>query len=143
MCFTENTDICNYLMKKIVLTLLAFFYLGVSSGATVDIHFCMGKLIDWGISQSESEKCTNCGMEKGSSSDCCEDQQLKLTVKESPKASPVVYYFTSLSVYQTCTAYNISNFIDTSSLAESWAISDAPPRTKSVPAFIRNCTFRI
>ena len=130
-------------MKKFVITILAVFYLGVSSGATVDIHYCMGQLIDWGISQDETEKCNNCGMEKGISSDCCKDQQHKLTIEESPKASAIVYYFNILGLNNPHTVYSYSRILFSDHLAEIGVYSDSPPRTRSIPAFIRNCTFRI
>ncbi|MGB4398547.1 MAG: hypothetical protein WBJ10_04185 [Daejeonella sp.] len=129
-------------MKKVFLTILAFFYLGVSSGATVDIHFCMGQLTNWGFSQSESEKCNNCGMEKGISPDCCKDKQHKLTVKESPKASSTVYQFHTLGLSIPLSVYNHPGIIN-SNLREISVLKDSPPPNQSIPAFIRNCTFRI
>ncbi len=130
-------------MKKVIITILAVFYLGVSSGATVDLHFCMGKLIDWGVSQEANEKCNNCGMEKGLSSDCCKDQQHKLTIEESPKASVIVYYFNTLGLSGSPTVYNGPAIINGSPLEKIGVLNDSTPRTQSIPAFIRNCTLRI
>jgi hypothetical protein len=76
-------------MKKLLITVLAVFYLGVSSGATVHFHYCMGELIEWGLSNDSSEgavDCSNCGMKKGVSEDCCKDQKQELKLKESQKA---------------------------------------------------------
>jgi hypothetical protein len=76
-------------MKKLIITVLAVFYLGVSSGATVHFHYCMGELIEWGLSNDSSEgadDCSNCGMKKGVSEDCCKDQKQELKLKECQKA---------------------------------------------------------
>ena len=37
-------------MKKLLITILALVYLTVSSGATVNLHYCMGKLMSWDLS---------------------------------------------------------------------------------------------
>lgn len=130
-------------MKKFVITILALFYLGVSSGATVDIHYCMGQLIDWSISQGETEECANCGMEKGISEDCCKDQQHKLSVKESPLISKVVYHFNTLGVKIPSTNYKKLAEGFEISTEENKVVSNSPPRTQATAAFIRNCSLRI
>lgn len=130
-------------MKKFVITILAIFYLGASSGATVHLHYCMGQLIDWGISQSENKTCNNCGMEKGNSKDCCKDQEHKITVKDSPKASATVYYFNTLALPIPLTVYRDPRILYGDPLAVIGVHGDSPPRTQAIPVFIRNCTFRI
>ena len=130
-------------MKKFILTILAIFYLGVSSGATVHLHFCMGKLIDWSILPDEADECSNCGMEKGNSADCCKEQEHKITVKDSPKASAIVYYFNTLGLNIPPTVYSDTRILYGDSLALKGVYSDSPPRTQAISVFIRNCTFRI
>lgn len=130
-------------MKKFVITILAIFYLGASSGATVHLHYCMGQLIDWGISQSENEECANCGMEKGNSEDCCKEQEHKITVKDSPKASAIVYYFNTLGLNIPPTVYSDPRILYGDTFALKGVYSDSPPRTQATPVFVRNCTFRI
>ena len=51
-------------MKKFITAILAVLYLGTSSGATIHMHYCMGKLADWGLGHQNSKTCGNCGMEK-------------------------------------------------------------------------------
>ena len=36
-------------MKKTIIAIVAFFYLVISSGFTVHIHYCMNKLAGWGL----------------------------------------------------------------------------------------------
>ncbi len=63
-------------MKKFITAILAVLYLGTSSGATIHMHYCMGKLADWGLSKNKSKTCPKCGMEKSHKSDngCCKDE---------------------------------------------------------------------
>lgn len=63
-------------MKRVVLSILAVLYLSASTGTTVDMHYCMGKLVDWTLAHEDSSSCGNCGMEKkGTDNGCCKDEQ--------------------------------------------------------------------
>lgn len=131
-------------MKRLLITVLAVFYLSVSSGATVHFHYCMGELIEWGLSDDGSERadnCDNCGMKKGVSEDCCKDQKQELKLKESQKASfnniqakvidlaPIVY-----PEFKFTYNHTQENLIP--------AIN-APPRIQKASAFLLHCNFRI
>ena len=131
-------------MKKLLITVLAVFYLGVSSGATVHFHYCMGELIEWGLANDNSEKaadCSNCSMKKGFSEDCCKDQKQEYKLKESQKAplsafKPVFFALTPVT-------YPDLDQILLSTTADLILESNALPRTMKTPVFIRNCNFRI
>src|SRR6188474_3384059 len=58
-------------MKRILVSIFAVFYLASSVGATVHLHYCMDKLIDWSLLKSEGDKCGKCGMDKDGG--CCKD----------------------------------------------------------------------
>lgn len=131
-------------MKKLLITVLAVFYLGVSSGATLHFHYCMGELIEWGLSNDNSEKeieCSNCGMKKGVSEDCCKDQKQEYKLKESQKVSVSIVQPTAFALapltYPDFTQILLSSPVDI--IPES----NAPLRTQKTAVFIRNCTFRI
>ena len=49
-------------MKKVLAIILAFVYLTSSMGATVHLHYCMGKLASWSLIDHESKNCAECGM---------------------------------------------------------------------------------
>ena len=131
-------------MKRLLITVLAIFYLSVSSGATVHFHYCMGELIEWGLSNDNSEKatdCSNCGMKKGLSEDCCKDQKQAYKLKESQKTplstlQPVIFALVPVS-------YPDFNQILPSTPADLIPASNAPPRTLKTAVFVRNCNFRI
>jgi len=131
-------------MKKLLITVLAIFYLGVSSGATVHFHYCMGELIEWGLSNNTSEGadgCSNCGIKKGASENCCKDQKQELKLKESQKA-PLCLYQAKIFVVEPILYHELQ--VKTLPLiSEQHSSINAVPRTGKTSVFIRNCNFRI
>lgn len=132
-------------MKKFVTAILAILYIGTSSGATVHMHYCMGKLADWGLSHSKSKTCSKCGMEKTENSDngCCKDEHKFFKDDSAQKITENnLSLFQSLSVALPL-SYIVLPVLDFSSVTEENPLSHAPPRTNSVAVYIRNCIFLI
>ena len=81
-------------MKKFVTTILAVIYLSTSMGATVYLHYCMGKLFSWSLADTDSKNCGQCGMPKGSvnihclsfKDGCCKEKQAHLRSGKSSKS---------------------------------------------------------
>ena len=67
-------------MKKIIVAILAFIYLGTSSGMAMNIHFCMGKFSSVDVFH-HSEKSGKCDMK--SSTGCCKDDFKVFKIKDS------------------------------------------------------------
>ena len=67
-------------MKRYALLILATFYLLISSGVTVNVHYCMGKLASLGLLTHDSKKCSNCGMDN---SGCCKDEVKILKIQDN------------------------------------------------------------
>lgn len=131
-------------MKKLLITVLAVFYLGVSSGATVHFHYCMGELIEWGLSNDSSEQadnCSNCGMKKGISEDCCKDQKQEFKLKESQKISLNTVQAKVIDLAPL--VYPEFNITFRGTHKDIIPEINAPPRTQKAAAFLRNCNFRI
>ena len=77
-------------MKKFSATILAILYLSTSMGATVNLHYCMGKLVDWSVWHSSNTKCGNCGMKKSHDSmgdGCCKDEYKQIKNDKDQKLS--------------------------------------------------------
>lgn len=131
-------------MKKLLITVLAVFYLGVSSGATVHFHYCMGELIEWGLSNDSSESaddCSNCGMKKGISEDCCKDQKQELKLKESQKVSLSIFQAKIFALEPIILPiFRLKAFPP---FSEQYSFNNSVPRSDNTPAFIRNRNFRI
>jgi len=138
-------------MKKFLLTILAFVYLSTSMGATIHLHYCMGKLFSWSLVDNDSKNCSECGMPKDGTSGhcmsfkngCCQDSEAHLQLDKDQKATEAAYTFSALSFAALPVATPIlhDNYVD--SYITGYPTTNAPPEPDKVPVFIRNCTFRI
>lgn len=132
-------------MKRTLLTILAIFYLGVSSGASMHFHYCMGELVSWGLAKQTAKVCDFCGMPKTSDKkkSCCKDVEQQAKVEKSQKASQVVYKFESVSsaILQPELYSNYQAPIPVKITRE--ALSNAPPYEQQIPVYLKNCTYRI
>ena len=69
-------------MKKFLVFIFAVLYIGSSTGATIHLHYCMGKLVNMSLDSESTKKCPKCPSKEKSAScskDCCKD--LHKTVK--------------------------------------------------------------
>ena len=107
-------------------------------------HYCMGELIEWGLSNDSSDgadDCSNCGMKKGVSEDCCQDQKQELKLKESQKA-PLSTFKTKIFAIEPIT-YHVLKIKALRSFDEQAIFVNSIPRTGKTPVFILNRNFRI
>ena len=129
-------------MKKLLITFLAIFYLGVSSGATVHFHYCMGELVEWGLSSDSSEganDCSNCGMKKGVSQDCCKDRKQELKLKDGQK-SPLCVFPAKIFAIDPIQYPDLQG-MSIPFISNQNSFSNIPLRIGKTPVFIRNCNF--
>ena len=131
-------------MKKVVLTILAFTYLAVSSGATITLHYCMGRLVSWDLSSSHKKRCDNCGMEKSNhKKGCCRDEHKTLQAEKDQKAAEAAWQFAALSSEAINTVYPVLPPAPVPSIAIGHPSGHAPPGLNSIPVFLLHCNFRI
>ncbi|TCD03845.1 HYC_CC_PP family protein [Pedobacter psychroterrae] len=131
-------------MKRALLTILAVFYLGVSSGATVHFHYCMGQLVKLGLSQPDKPLCDFCKPAKKScKKNCCKDDYKQAKTDKAQKNAAAVYHFKQISTVLQATALWSFSFIAIPVETGKAALSKAPPLEQDIPVFIRNCTYRI
>lgn len=133
-------------MKKFIVSILAIFYLSTSMGATIHLHYCMGKLVDWGLGQTSSSKCSNCGMEKSHNSmdqGCCKDEFKQIKNDKDQKLtdnfaqfSKIVNEVAPISFLSYSISLPVVSYKDTPN-------SNAPPRSSTTSLNIINCVFRI
>jgi len=131
-------------MKKFAVVILALIYLGTSNGIMVQMHYCMGMLVGWGLGVQNSNICSGCGMEESAAKDkdCCKethkffkaDSDAKITgpafelAQQVPLAPPVT--FIELPATNQC------SFSDS-------PINHPPPLNHSIPAYILYHDYRI
>jgi hypothetical protein len=132
-------------MKKFIVSILAILYLGTSTGATFHMHYCMGKLADWGLGHNKSKTCGECGMEKSDEKDngCCKDE-LKFVKNDSDQKINEV----GIQMMQLVSTAMPQSFFEVpakhiSSITEENPISHAPPRSSGIAVYILNRTFLI
>lgn len=130
-------------MKKSIVFIFMLFYFGVASGATVEFHYCMGKLVEWGMPQAaETEDCSNCKMSDADSKDCCKKDLQEVKIEKAQKAE-FSFPFKSLSSIIAVPYVFESGLTIIPQTASGANYSHAPPRTPKTPVFIMLRTFRI
>ena len=123
--------------------------MSTAMGATVHLHYCMGKLTEWRLGDSKDDLCDTCGMKKArageqlSKKNCCKDEFKELKLKKDQRvpenSQPVAFAplaFTPVTIYVLPPAAIIS-------LAAEFPVAKAPPGIDGLPAFLLNCNFRI
>jgi len=133
-------------MKKILVAILAMLYLSTSIGATINMHYCMGKLVEWGLWHSKNDKCSNCGMEKEndlSGNGCCKDEYKQIKLDKDQKIVQSSIQLTSFSSITLIPAFISYHDVVLSSLSEKYPNNNAPPRSQQHSLFLLNCVFRI
>ncbi|MCK9402720.1 MAG: hypothetical protein M0Q26_04915 [Chitinophagaceae bacterium] len=132
-------------MKKFVVIILAFMHLSASAGVTVHMHYCMGKLADWGLSNKESKLCAKCGMEKTvkKNNSCCKDEYTFIKDTTDQKTAESAVHLIQLAVVALPV-----HFFEIASVTVSVINGDAfnshgPPEAKSIAVYIRHCSFLI
>ena len=132
-------------MKRFFVALLSFLYITTSTGATVHMHYCMGKLADWGLVQIESKTCGKCGMEKTESKDkgCCTDELQFFKDDGAQKITEPNTQLPKQSVTALPVAFIKIPFCNNISLSANNHKGPAPPLITAVAVYIINCSFLI
>lgn len=127
-------------MKKFLVTILAFIYLGVSSGIAMNIHYCMGKVSSIDLMHN-SEKCGKCGMKLGSAG-CCKDEFKMVKLSDSHKLiSNDINISVPVAVINNY--YSIFNSEIVFTEIKSSLKNNSPPVSSGVSLNILLCIFRI
>jgi len=120
-------------------------------GATVHLHYCMGKLFSWSLIDKDSKNCGQCGMPKDSKDShcfsfkdgCCKDTQAHFQLDKNQKTTESNYVFSAPSVaaIPVTTISLTDHYVD--AYITGYPTTNSPPGPDKVPLFIRNCIFRI
>lgn len=122
-------------MKKALATILAVIYLTTSSGATVTMHYCMGKFSS--VDFFKNDKCGKCGMKKADG--CCHDDVKVIKMHDTHQfVSHEVNLTPSVAIVPANYAVFQPSLLYTSPLFT--VNNNSPPHT---PIFIWNCVFKL
>ena len=129
-------------MKRVFVSILLFTYAFASSGASVDLHYCMGKLIGLDFDYSSKKQCGNCNMPVKDTKGCCNNKQLQVKIDTD----------------QQLTQNKISLSNDFTAIVPGWAIVNnilydsativhpsihGPPFISYTPLYLFDCSFLI
>ncbi len=120
-------------------------------GATVHFHYCMGKLISWGLHDHQNKNCTFCRMSDKAAynpcatagKNCCKDEHKQIKTDKDQKATQsdvqiLKFYPDALVIaHPSLQDFHVYSFITEHPSAH------APPPANNVPVFLLNCNFRI
>ena len=128
-------------MKRILVSILAVFYLASSVGATVHLHYCMDKFIDWSLLKSDGDKCDKCAMEKDGG--CCKDENKFVKNNVDQKVTESAIQLIQMAAVATPTAFIYTSEYHFTSIIQENSLSHAPPRNNGIGIHILNCVFRL
>ena len=127
-------------MKKILVSIFAVFYLVSSVGATVHLHYCMDKFINWSLLKG-GEKCNKCGMEKDGS--CCKDENKFVKNNIDQKLAESSIQLIRMAAVAMPPAFVCTSDHYFTSIIQENLLSLAPPRNSGVGIYILNSVFRL
>ncbi len=130
-------------MKKLIASIFIIIYFVTSTGATVQLHYCMDKLVSWDVNGKNKANCGECNMEKKGHKGCCHDENKLIKIEKDYKTSSAYFDFLKLSA-QLSTSFDIKQeTIPVFNISISFPLAHAPPRAEKVPIYLSNCIFRI
>lgn len=132
-------------MKKVIVFILAILYLGLSTGATLHMHYCMGKYVGSSLTLHESsDSCSKCGMEKKASKNkCCKDETKLVKIEQDQKVTVPLDHTVDVTALELVHYNYILPIANFDSPIEDTFYSNAPPLAFKTPIYVRNCDFRI
>lgn len=132
-------------MKNSLISIIALLYIATSTGVTIRLHYCMGKLADWGLGVEKSDSCSKCGMTKCgiNNAGCCNDENTTFKIASDQKITESAFQQMQTIALAVPVAYLQFPYAEFPTITEENPVSNAPPRNSSTAIYISNCTFRI
>lgn len=141
LLFLYSQQIVALSMKKFLLVTFTLLYIGVSSGIALNLHYCMGKLAN--IKLGQTDTCASCG-KQNQPSDCCstETQLVKLFVDQNVHLISATD-LTPVTIELLSGLFHEFSIQDTSVDATPLIPNESPHGWTTLPLFIHHCTFLI
>lgn len=133
-------------MRKFLFFILACIYMVGTTGATMHLHYCMGRLADTGFFEQEGGHCSLCGMEKTGDEDngCCNDKEetVKISIDQKFSTASIFHFEQPFSLLEAAFT-GFQPQLSAVTADKVLPVSNAPPRSPQVPPYLMNCLFRI
>lgn len=129
-------------MKKFAASILLVLYFAVSTGFTVNLHYCMDKFHSWEWGTAEKESCEKCGMTTQKSNGCCRDEVKVMKLQQDQVSA-------ATAIYQFCTPAFPASFVPDFLLHVIKTVSiqedriNGPPIINKQNIYLNNCVFRL
>jgi hypothetical protein len=131
-------------MKKLLVIILASLYITGASGATVNLHYCMGQFAGWDLGHSEDNNCGSCGMDKksGDTDNCCRDENKTIKLSDVHKTAE---QFVNLIQVATDAQQHFPNYHPEVITSADGLLpnSNAPPKRANRPVYLLVRSIRI
>ena len=114
-------------------------------GATVHVHYCMGKIADLSLLHKEEDRCKKCGMKKAErNKGCCKDDHKTFKANDHQQAKVTFDFSHQLIAITSQPDYYLS-FEDSISICpEEINLANSPPSLwRTCPIYILNQDYRI
>ncbi len=124
---------------------MSFLYISTSVGATVHVHYCMGKLAGWEIGIVDSATCGKCGMQKSSQKNqgCCNDETKLIQNNADQQLSVSSFQITQFTTAAIPVLFFELPPVKIFSTTLNRHGNHSPPESAAVAVYIRNCVFLI
>lgn len=130
-------------MKKVLVSIVAIYYLAVSCGVVINMHYCMDSLASSSFYLSQGDKCGRCGMEIHRSGGCCRDEVQIVKLDEAQqKSSYVSFEITPLALPVMVPSEYITAAIQVQPLDRHFH-NHSPPLLSAQDTYLQNNVFRI
>jgi hypothetical protein len=129
-------------VKRIAVLLLLVLYGFTTIGATIHLHYCMGKYAGWSLWHTDkNEKCGKCGM-NGKKDGCCHDKHKQVKLKAEHQKTETTQYNQILDGPGLLTPVASFLFAKTG-ITQQFQIRKTPPAIPQKRLYILNCFFLI
>ena len=119
-------------------------YGAASLGATVHVHYCMDKLVEWGMTSCEGGMCSQKGMMKGMDDNkCCKHGYNQLKVETHYKDAVTVIDFKKFTVIANHGFPYQNDFSAISVTTKNSYTNNNYLRRPNNKIYILNCVYRI
>lgn len=128
-------------MKKGLSLILLLIYFTVSTGFTVNLHYCMDEVQSWELGSTDDKKCGLCGMNTQDSG-CCHDEVKVIKLQQDVfKAQAIAYHFSFPVLISHTTSYLLLPFQNVKTADQHF--SPGSPLINKQDTYLNNCVFRI
>ena len=128
-------------MKRFLIVIFALLYVGLSSGITLTLHHCMGKLVE--VNMWQAETCNTCGAKYAHKS-CCstETEFIKISYDQNVDQLQVIKHV-PVAIALLFDLRNLYSLTETEQGTDFPIYARTPPEWCGPDRIIRHCTFLI